>query len=228
MNYSIYQYVNKINGHMYIGMSNNPIRRYNEHLQASRNPKNRDYNLLIHKAIRKYGIENFEFNILEENISSLEEMKQREIYWIAYYNTYLDRSHYNETPGGDLPGKSTAHLGEEHGMAKLTTEEVEFCRKCYAQGLRSADIYKTYFKDKMNYSGFQGMWHGRTWGHIMPEVFNVNPHRSKYNQLDCEVINRLYKESGLTLNQFCKTEECFVGYGTLWKMIHTPEFYNNK
>lgn len=59
-------------------------------------------------------------------------MKEREIYWIKFFNAYEDRKHYNETPGGDLPGYNTVHLGEEHGMAKLTTEEVIFCRKCYA------------------------------------------------------------------------------------------------
>lgn len=87
-------------------------------------------------------------------------MKEREKYWIKYYNTYEDRNHYNETPGGDLPGKNTIHIGEDHGMAKLTEEDVKFCRQKYKEGLRSRDIHTKYFKDKINYSGFLRMWHG--------------------------------------------------------------------
>lgn len=62
----------------------------------------------------------------------------------------------------------------------------------------------------------------------MPEVFEKNPHRAKYTAEDRDIITNLYKESGLTLNQFQKTKECYVGYGTLWKMINNPEFYDNK
>ena len=77
---AIYQYVNKINGHMYIGLSKDPEKRFKRHLSSSFNEKDRDYNLPIHKAIRKYGIENFEFNILEDNLKDEKEMKEREIY----------------------------------------------------------------------------------------------------------------------------------------------------
>ena len=211
---------------MYIGLAKDPKRRYNDHVSASNNPNNKDYNLAIHRAIRKYGIENFEFNILEDNLNDLQEMKEKEQYWIKFYNTYEDRKHYNETPGGDLPGYNTVHLGEEHGKSKLTTEEVEYCRKCYSEGLRSRDIYEEKFKDKINWSGFLRMWHGYTWKHIMPEVFKYNPHKGKYTSEDRNIITALYKESGLSLNKFCKTPECYVGYGTLWKMINEPEFYD--
>lgn len=155
-------------------------------------------------------------------------MKEREKYWIKYYNTYQDRNHYNETPGGDLPGKNTIHIGEDHGMAKLTEEDVKFCRQKYKEGLRSRDIHTEYFKDKINYSGFLRMWHGYTWRHIMPEVFEHNPHRAKYGAADRDIITALYKESNLNLTQFSKSKECYVGYGTLWKMINQPEFYEGK
>lgn len=213
---------------MYIGFSNNPERRFNDHKSNSFNLKSKDYNEAIHKAIRKYGLENFEFNIIENNIPTLEKAKEQEKYWIKYYNTYENRAHYNETPGGDSVGVNNIHLGEKHGLAKLTTEEVIYCRKCYTKGLRSRDIYNLKFKNKMTYSGFLRMWHGKNWSHIMPEVFNHNPHPGKYGEKDRDIIIALFKESGLTINQFLKTSECYVGYGTLWKMINTPEFYNGK
>lgn len=226
----IYQYVNKINGHMYIGFTmQQPERRFSDHLSASFNPNHKDYNQIIHKAIRKYGINNFNINILEDNLKTMEECKKREKYWIEFYDTYKNREHYNQTPGGDVPGYNTAHLGEEHYNAKLTKEQVQFCRKAYQEGKRSRDIYNLLnLNNIISYTGFLKMWHGQTWKHIMPEVFENNPHPGKYNKTDKDNITKLYKESGLNLTEFCKTKECYVGYGTLWKMINTPEFYNEK
>lgn len=226
--YYIYQYVNKINNHQYIGYTNNLKRRFNDHLSSSNNPNNKDYNLAIHKAIRKHGINNFDFNVLEDNINTIEEAKEREQHWIKYYNTYENREHYNETPGGDCPGYNTVHLGEEHGMALLTEKEVIYCRKCYAEGKRSRDIYEESFRDKISYSGFLRMWHGKNWKHIMPEVFLHNPHRAKYGAADRDIITALFRESGEKITQFVKNPKCYVGYGTLWRMINEPDFYDGK
>lgn len=223
----IYKYTNKINNHIYIGLTNNLSRRDSDHVSASKNPKNKDYNAPFHKALRKYGRENFDLTILEDNIED-ELLKEREIYWIEYYNSYENRCDYNATPGGDLPRQNTVHYSEDHGMALLTLDEVKQCRIWYKEGKRSRDIYNQYFSDKISYYGFLRMWHGDTWKHIMPEVFENNPHPSKYTQKDCEIINELFQRSGLSLNAFQKTKECYVGYGTLYNMIHNPEFYNNK
>lgn len=138
------------------------------------------------------------------------------------------REHYNETPGGDFVGEKNVHRGEDHGMAILSEKEVIQCRIYYKEGYRSHDIYNKYFKDKIKYSSFLSMWHGTTWKHIMPEVFENNPHRSKMTAKDRDIIVALFKESGLSLNKFSKTKECYVGYGTLYNMVHHPEFYDNK
>ena len=146
---------------MYIGFTNNPERRYRDHWNASTNPNNKDYDEAFHRALRKYGKEGFEFNIIEENIETIEEAKKREQYWIAYYNTYENREHYNETPGGDAPGRNTVHIGEDHGRALLTEQDIVFCRQAYSEGKRSRDIHNEYFLDKISYSGFLRMWHGK-------------------------------------------------------------------
>ena len=224
----IYMYVNKINGHKYIGYTNNFSRRYNDHRSSSFNPNDKDYNNIIHKAIRKYGLENFDFIILEECENDTNILKKREQYWIEKYNTYNNREDYNQTPGGDGVGFNNIHIGEDHGRALLTEKEVTFCREEYRKGSRSRDIYEKFFKNKISYSGFLRMWHGQNWKHIMPEVFNVNPHRAKYTEADCEIINSLYEEYNGSLSSFVKTEQCYVGYGTAWKMIHNPDFYKGK
>lgn len=212
---------------MYIGLSKNIEQRIKEHFSHGINGKRKDdLDKPLYRAFKKYGIDNFEWNILEECSEDL--LKEREIYWIKYYNTYENKEHYNETPGGDCPGRNTIHLGEEHGMAKLTTEDVIFCRNEYSKGSRSRDIHNKYFKDKINYGGFLRMWHGQTWKHIMPEVFKNNLHRAKYTEADRDIIVTLFKESGLSISAFSKTPQCYVGYGTLYKMIKKPEFYDGK
>lgn len=223
----IYQYVNKLNGHMYIGLTRNLKRRDSDHVSASRNPNNKDYNNAFHQALRKYGRENFDLNILEDNIED-DKLKDREIYWIKHFNTYEDRQHYNETPGGDMPGRNTVHIGEDHGRALLTEKDVIFCREKYREGCRSRDIYETYFKDKIAWSGFLRMWHGKTWKYVMPEVFEHIPHKGAYTAADRDEIRKRFRKSKLPLYKFVQTEECFVGYGTLYKMIHYPHFYDGK
>ena len=53
--------------------------------------------------MRKYGIENFSFEVIEE--CSLEQLNEREVYWIAYYNSFNKEKGYNMTPGGSEPIK---------------------------------------------------------------------------------------------------------------------------
>ena len=58
--------------------------------------------------MRKYGIENFTFEVLQDNIETFEQLDKAEIYWIDYYNSFVKG--YNETFGGQqyhkiLPNK---------------------------------------------------------------------------------------------------------------------------
>lgn len=212
---------------MYIGLSTNIEKRFSDHRnKAINSSKIDDRNKVLYKAMRKYGVDNFTYEIIEKCPKTL--LKEREIFWIKYYNTYNFREHYNETPGGDFIGEKNVHRGEDHGMAILTEEEVIQCRIFYKKSYYSRNIYEKYFKNKIKYSSFQNMWHGSTWKHIMPEVFLINPHKGKMTAKDRDTIVERFKQSGLSLNKFSKTKECYVGYGTLYNMVHHPEFYNNK
>lgn len=56
---------------------------------------------MLYSAMRKYGIDNFSFEIIEE--CSASELDEKEIWWIEHYNSciYNDNSKgYNMTPGG--------------------------------------------------------------------------------------------------------------------------------
>lgn len=51
----------------------------------------------MYSAIKKYGVENFKIEIIEE--CSEENVSDREIFWIEYYQTYSKG--YNAAKGGD-------------------------------------------------------------------------------------------------------------------------------
>ena len=85
---------------------------------------------LFSRAIKKYGIENWDIvwshEIIESNIQSIEEANSREKYWIAYYHTYIYDSApngYNLTEGG---GGSVGykHTAETKAKIKQRLKEV--------------------------------------------------------------------------------------------------------
>ena len=86
------------NNKSYIGLTNDLRRRMVEHLgkDIRQHP-----NLLISKAIKKHSIKNIE--LLEKiEPNDREKLKERERYWIAFYNTFNNiNQRYNTTPGGD-------------------------------------------------------------------------------------------------------------------------------
>ena len=149
----IYKITKKENGKSYIGQSNDIERRLQEHKCRS--------NIPIDMAIQKYGIDAFTYEILEE--CTLEQLDEREIYWIAFYNTYKGFG-YNCNEGG---GSSQ---GENNGRTNLTNEDVAYIRECYNNHKRRREVYED-FKDKISFNAFASIWDGRTWVNIKPEVY---------------------------------------------------------
>lgn len=93
----IYKHTNKINGKVYIGQTQAKAKlRWNNGLGY----KNSSY---FYSAIQKYGWENFEHEIIEENILTAKEAYEREQYWIKYYHSFVGDEQcngYNLTIGG--------------------------------------------------------------------------------------------------------------------------------
>lgn len=113
---AIYKITNKLNNKCYIGQSNNPVRRWNKHKNCINN--NDDVSKsAIHDAIRKYGVENFDFTI----IGWFDDYNNKEKYYIKYYNSLVPNG-YNITEGGEEPPHK---YGEEHHNSKFSQQLID-------------------------------------------------------------------------------------------------------
>lgn len=93
----IYLIRNKVNNKVYIGQSKNVERRWKEHKSRLDN-EHFECGSIFHKALKKYGVENFSFEIIEE--CDAEVLNEREIYWISVFNSNNPQFGYNLTKGG--------------------------------------------------------------------------------------------------------------------------------
>ena len=145
--YYIYKFTNKKNGKHYIGQTNNLQKRYNGHKSESFNPKASGYWLPFHCAIRKYGIENFSFDILEEIMDGESQnfINEREQYFIQYYNSLKDNNGYNVTIGGDGCPKPPLSYEEKLERSKLFTgKEIQDIQQRLLNDEEFDDIEKIY------------------------------------------------------------------------------------
>ena len=139
----IYMYTNKINNKKYVGQTKNLSDRHRRHVQTSFNKNaKRDYNTPFHRAIRKYGIENFEIKILAENIETQEKLNEYEIFFIKRYKTLNIQNGYNVAEGGynnPFAGKTEKEMDEfkrkvsESRKGQMTGESNPFYGKQHSQ-----------------------------------------------------------------------------------------------
>ena len=96
----IYCFTNLINQKKYIGSScsSNPQRRYNQHMYWVNHPEGEKGQYPLYCAIRKYGIQNFSYTILEyfSNEINEEEIRKIEHKYLIQNNTLVPNG-YNQT-----------------------------------------------------------------------------------------------------------------------------------
>lgn len=92
----IYKATNIINKKIYIGLTTKGLeKRKKGHLSSS---KKKHPKYIFHKAIAKYGEDNFIWEIIDD-ADTLNELSEKEIFWIGFYNSIVPNG-YNISTGG--------------------------------------------------------------------------------------------------------------------------------
>ena len=158
--YCIYRITNKVNGKTYIGQ--HKYKKLNDSYMGS--------GILIKKAIKKYGIENFKKEILEFNIPTVELVNDWEQMYILFERA-KDKAEYNIANGGrggnpwnkgkkmpeelvkknsdshkgQIPWTKGKHLSEE---IKRKISESKKCRQAWNKGKHLSEEQKRHYYGK--------------------------------------------------------------------------------
>lgn len=175
---SIYIIKNNINDKVYIGQTTMSIEdRFKNHIKKS-TIKSRTYK--IYNAFRKYGVDNFFIELLEDNIP-IEDLDKKEIYYIEKYDSF--KNGYNSTKGGD--GRVINKKYDESEILSL-----------YKDGFSSIEIGKMY-----NVSG-------TTILRVLKKYnIKIRENGNKYQQFDLEEFKKQWF-GNYSLKEMCNNFKC--------------------
>lgn len=194
MKKAIYKYENKINHKIYIGQTCDIKRRCQEHLSGTKS-KNIS---LIDKAIQKYGIDNFIFDIIEWT----ENYNEREEYWIQYYRSRIPYGYNICIGGGYLPNQQK----ENHSQVKISEEIAKNIQKDLTNyNLTRRQIVKKY---KVTFSIVENINNGHTWNYYNLK-YPLRPTERELNELRADKVIDLLKNSPYSLKEIARQ----VGWG---------------
>ena len=140
----IYKITNTINGKCYVGKTIHSIeKRWNEHCRDARKESNEKRPL--YSAIRKYGIEYFTIEQLEE--CSITDLSDREVYWIETLGSF--KYGYNATTGGDgkpyIDRQLVVKLYEKYRKSNVVSELMNISHCSVLQVLKEQNVNVRYF-----------------------------------------------------------------------------------
>lgn len=148
----IYLITNNINNKKYVGQSVHISERWAQHRYNSKNGTTR-----ISQALRKHGIDNFTFSILEI-VEDARLLTDREQYWIDYYDSI--------NTGYNASSATGSAYGELNANTNLTNQQVlDIRNRVYVLKQPLQEVYQE-FKDLISYDSFWQAAHGSTWQHL--------------------------------------------------------------
>lgn len=95
--WSIYRITNLLNNKIYIGQTKDPKTRWSRHKSDARLDKK--YNWHLYDAMRKYGVDNFVFEVIAQT-KFFEEVDRLEVLFIEQYRSTDKNVGYNISAGG--------------------------------------------------------------------------------------------------------------------------------
>lgn len=168
MSCGIYKIVNLINNKVYIGQSINIEDRFRHHKNTAFNKNAEAYKYPLYQAIRKYGIENFKFEIIEE--CSVSDLDKKENFYMEQYNSLSYG--YNQV------------YAQQAGTKKTPKEIVEIQQLLLNSNISTIDIGKQY---NLSDRSIRSINTGTTWrdDSLVYPLRKKNTHNQKYLCIDC-------------------------------------------
>lgn len=175
----IYKFTNQLNHKIYIGQTTSSIEnRLKKHLTQIND------NTYFHRALKKYGIENFSLEIVEDNIP-LEELDNREKYWIKITNAYYTSGKgYNLTKGGQwgtssqlICGSAEEDIKDLIKNSEFTFEQIGHMYGVSLSCISNINTGKTFFEENLDYP------------------IRKTPQKSKLNPFTVDLIIKMLKDN---------------------------------
>lgn len=154
----VYKITNTINNKVYIGITQSIEKRRIQHFNCKKHHP-------LYNAIRKYGKDNFTFEVIDTS-NDRKVLCELEKYYIKLYNSTNRKYGYNISSGGE-DNKGTANP-----RATLTEEEVINIRKLRFENIMTCKEAHKLYSDKISFSAFEKIWEWRTWKNIGLEYKN--------------------------------------------------------
>ena len=186
---AIYKITNKINGHIYIGQTNDIERRFSDHITGTGDNK---YSL-VHKAIEKYGADNFDFKVL----GWFENYNEKERYYIDLYRCKAPYGYNIQDGGNDPPHYS----GEDNSFAKISEETA---RKVQEQAQNWLIPRPTIVhENKITFDIFRHINDGTSW-HRDDLSYPLRPGEKEINEWKADKVIDLLKNTTLSHKEIAK------------------------
>ena len=199
----VYKVVNKINGNIYIGQTVGKFKkREAEHLN---NAKAGRYDNYFYRAIRKYGKDNFTWEIIDK-CSTPENLNGKEEYWIKELNSLVPNG-YNLQSGGNN------YLAHEETKTKMRENHADF------RGENGPMYGKNHTEEAC-----KKMRGRKCTEETLKKMSGENSSRAKLKEADISDIREMRK-SGMKLKDIAKIKNiCFQNVSNIvnykrWKHI---------
>lgn len=216
----VYKITNKINNKLYIGITNDYKKRWSNH-KCCNSP-----NMVIARAIKKYGVDNFIFEILFSGLS-IEEAEEKEIELISSLNTLVPNGYNVEKGGRHASGPSL--FGENNHNANLTYEEAK-----YIKNNRNIPMYVLYedYSEKISYEAFKKIYNNLTYTNIIPTVdcypknleFSCQFTSSKIDYGDVVKLRNQYKDGVHWKEAYKDYKDIYPNQWVFWNIYYGNSF----
>lgn len=213
----IYKITNQVNGKFYVGRTIKSLQhRFRNHCYEALERNSKNY---FHKAIRKYGKENFIVEQIE--ICDPNSIGEREMFWICELNP-----HYNQTLGGDggmlgfKHSEKTKSILSEKRMGKFTGDKNPFYGQHHTEETKQK--LSEFRKGKRFSKGFTGKFHKEESKSKTSQTLKNNPNvkRVKVFQYDIEENFLREFQSIADAAQFVNTSPSNIKYTCEGKFKH--------